>query len=167
MADRRIDQFLEGLEARFSSSIAHEEDVAASDLALSLLQGIDLPTALRGKGWALKQQDGASATVVEVGNDYVGVSTSDANELHRLIPLSGAVFVEVQTEPPLSVKRSFVDCLRNQVRRGRRVTVVTRQGLFAGVLSAAASDHLVIRTPTGEVVTAVDAVEEVRLDSPR
>ena len=139
------------------SAIANrEQELAAADLAFSLLQDVSLPEAVASHGGIAVVGGEARGAITEVGEDYLR-----AGEL--LLPQRVAV-VRVSTSPaPRVVAGRFLDVLGGIARAGGQVEVSTYSESFRGKLKRAARDHLSVQTSHSEALIAVNAVLCVRV----
>lgn len=144
---------IEAFEASFEAALAREEDAAASDLAFSLRQDVDLRDAVArsGAGWALLTSAGGSSSVDEVGIDYVRAGT--------LVVRAGRATLRSAPGPaPATSDRTFVELLGTACRSG--ATVVTC--VAAGRLARVAKDHVGITNGDRETIVGLAALESVR-----
>ena len=157
----RFERLFDDLDVGLEAAIAREEEDAANDLARALRQDGDLQFAItRGGGWKLKLAEGAMAPVTEVGTDCVVASSQQVN---LLVPLSRAVLCrDLDVDPPRSSMTSFVECLRRLVRARTRVELVSDGGSFTGNLVGAASDHLRLSSPMGDVLVGARSIRAVK-----
>lgn len=159
MGQSEIDKLLASLNATFEAAVAREEDEAASDLAFSLLQGLDfVETLRRGHGATLRASGGATLSVVEVGSDYVvarGPSTVLVPSLHAIIVRSAV------GAPPRVVEGTLVEALRRMARTHRTVEVRTQDGTFTGRLVKAGPDHVVVQAREANVLIGLGALRAV------
>jgi hypothetical protein len=151
-------EWAETLEATFEAGLAREEEIAASDLAFSLRQDVDLQAAVArsGAGWNLLAPGGATAAVDDVGVDYVRAAT-------LLVRASHAVLRSTDGPKPRVVDRRLLELLGEACRSGVEASVTTGNGTTAGRLIRVANDHLALRNEDSEMVVGLGAVESVRL----
>lgn len=154
------DKLIASLDASFDAAVAREEDVAASDLAFSLLQERPLPEVLVRRGPALIQlRDGASASLSVVGRDYLGAG----NPLELLVPAASAVVVPAEDGASPDYRRETLSTvLRRWARVGQKVQVETTIGAFCGVLVAVGRDHLWLQSEESWAVIGAASVEVIR-----
>jgi hypothetical protein len=147
------------LGASFEAGLARDEEVAATDLAFSLRQDVDVAGAVlrSGAAWLLVAEGGASATVDEVGTDYVRVAG-------LIVRSGGAVLRSVPGPSPRPTGRTFLEVLGEACRSGAEVAVIHKAGTAAGRLVRVGTDHLAVRNGTTETVVGLAAVEAVRLE---
>jgi hypothetical protein len=165
VADQQLDRLLGTLEASFQGAVDHAEELAAADLATSLLQGRDVFDVLRAWGRAtIEQADGRSTPVSEVGADYVGVY----RPCREVVRLESAVLR--RGDGPRLVcdrDRTFLQILREWARCSEEVVVGTDEGGFRGGLVAVGSDHLLIETVIGQRLVGAAKVRSVKLSRGR
>lgn len=162
MAGSRFERLFDELDAGFEAAIAHEEDVAADDLALALGQGTDLATAVTRRGWILHSPGSAPAPVIEIGEDYLVASCAD---ITLVLPKEQAILsADPEVPPARASRRGMLEVLRAQARREAQLEIVTGQGSFRGRLVRAAVDHLIVRSKNRDVAIPLVAVQEVRID---
>jgi hypothetical protein len=161
VADGRLEGLFTSLNAGFEAAVARDEEEAASDLAFSLLQDRSLTEALvRARApFSVRTMSGQLVEVAEVGADYVAVGAP----VCLLIPTKEAVFfLGVGSKAPSTSSGSFIDLLRRWARAGTSVEVGTIGLDLVGRLERAGRDHLLVRTRTGDVVIALEAVRWIR-----
>lgn len=156
MADA-IDRLLRSLEDRFETDLGTTERVAASDLALSLLQDQSLrELAPRGSGLAADGRHGR-IEVGTIGADFVAdVSCS------TYLRLSDVVLGEVRgIDAPLAYEGSLLDALRGLSRKRPELTVELADRSLTGILERVGRDHLVLITQGARVLVPGSAVASV------
>ncbi len=153
-------EWIDALEASFEAGLARDEEIAATDLAFSLRQDVDLQTAVvrAGTGWTLADADGAAAAVDEVGVDYVRVGT-------LIVRSSRAVLRSTGARPPRPTATRFFETLGSACRAGAEVTIRTAHGSSSGRLVRVAQDHVAVRNGEVDAVVGLAAVESVRLET--
>ena len=162
VSEQGADNFLAYLEASFGAAIARDEEDAASDLAFSLLQDLDLAQTLkRGGGASVRLPGGGSLPVSEVGLDYVVAGEG------VVVPSAHAVIVQVQGGvPPAPTDRGLLGLLRSAARSGLRAQVTTAEGTFTGRVAKAGRGHLVLQIEGREtVVLSLEALRSMRFFS--
>src|SRR5688500_1725216 len=122
--DPDLDKVLEAAGAQFEAAVAAEEDAAASDLALSLLQGSELAVLLCRSPWSLRRATGGSAKVTHVGPDVALATTTIGGPVDLIVPLDRALFLNGRGAPPVRSADTFVAQLRQRVRVGGRMRVL-------------------------------------------
>lgn len=152
---RRVD-WLDDLGAAFEAAEARQEEVAASDLAFSLRQDVDLVAAVGGRGWTLVLEDGLSAEVDEVGADYVIAGL-------YAVPASKAVLRAADGRAPLRSERSFAEWLGSACRAGATIEVRAGSRELRGALVTVGRDHLKLRTRGAAALVGMAAVDSVGL----
>lgn len=156
---------MDSLEASFDAAVARREEEAASDLALSLLQGRSL-TDIGGRegAWDLRLADGRGLPVTLIGRDFIGAGKPPS----VLVPAARAVLVRITAStPPRRSDASLVEELRGLVGLGASVRVDTGCGSFEGVLARAGPDHVLLQALTGEVLVGLDGISVLQLTRPR
>ena len=164
MADERVNELLDVLEASFDAGVAAADDAAASDLALSLLQDLALAEAVTRSGTVdALLAGGARMRVAEIGTDYVRGDGSPA----RIVPLRRVLLTTSSDGAgPVRSEHSLVSLLRALVRRRAIVEVRTEWGLHSGRLLTAALDHVAVgvsNAPGARFYIPIGAVAEVRV----
>ena len=156
VADSEVQRVLRALNADFDAAIAKEEDVAATDLALSLLQDALLSERLTSSAYFAELPNGVQLKVVGVGSDYVTVGRDD------VVPLNRAVFRRTQGSPPMATSGDLLGVLRSWVRVGSTVRIEAQNRVLAGHLAIAGRDHVGLETALGEVLVPLQVVDRVR-----
>ncbi len=152
---------IESLEASFEAAVVRREDEAASDLALSLLQGRTL-TDIAGRegGWDLRCPDGRTLPITLVGRDFLGAGQPPS----VLVPSGRAVLARAATDHrPQSSDISLVEELRGLADFGATVRVEAECGPLHGILARVGPDHLVLRTGMGEHIIGLDGISLLAL----
>ncbi len=144
--------WLDDLGASFEAAVVREEDVAAADLAFSLRQDRDLPTALQGRGWVALLEGGASAAVAEMGEDYVVAGP-------HVVPISKAFLRSAERPAPDRRERTFSEWLSSACRAGSAIEVVAGGHRTAGRLTAVGRRHLVLRRQGRDSVVGLDSID--------
>lgn len=156
-----VDRLVSSIEASFGAAIAREEDVAASDLALSLRQGRSLAEVLGRQGGRVVRGGGERA-ISEVGRDYVVLRGGTGAE--EIIPLPRLGSVRPGSgERPVVSDEPLVGRLRRWCRGGGAITVETSDGAFEGRLSVVGVDYLELQAAGGPMIVPVEKVRSVRL----
>ena len=158
-----LDRVLEAAGAQFEAAVAAEEDAAAGDLALSLLQGTELAVLLCRAPWSVRRPAGGSAQVVQVGPDVALASSWLRGPADLLIPLERALFVNGEGSAPQRSVDTFVAALRHRVRTGGRMRVVIGEEPIEGRPRLVTETHIVLTRSHGEAVIPVAEVREVQL----
>jgi hypothetical protein len=167
VADPGLQRMMEALEASFEAALERSEEVAADDLAFSLLQDSRLPVALsRASGYRLHLAGVGSLEVSAIGLDFVGAG----DPLEVVAPSARAVAVGVPSaDPPVgseerpSIARvPMLEILRRWARLGHRAEVATGEGTFRGLLTRACPDHLALGRGSREVLVGMGAIRYVR-----
>ena len=155
-----VERVLSHLEVEFDAAIARDEEVAADDLALSLDQDRNLAQAVSAVGGLrLFNREGASRSVVEIGNDYLLISGPE----EAYVPLARAVVLSERDCPrPRRTEDTFLDVLRRWSREHRRVAIETRAGRFEGELSRARRDHVQLEVRDGAMLIPLPEVLSAR-----
>lgn len=152
---------IDSLEASFDAAIARREDEAASDLALSLLQGRALTDiAAREGAWDLRLGDGRVLPVSLVGSDFIAAG----NPPSVLVPSGRAVLIRAATGA--TAQRSdgtLIEELRGLAGLGAAIRVDAECGSFEGVLVRAGPDHVVLKGKVGEALVALAGVSVLEL----
>lgn len=145
-----IDQMLQGLSAAFEGSVAHDEEIAADDLAISFLQGRSLHEVLEGGGaLTLIDREGSGPPVTLVGSDYVAVGRPP----RLIVPLQHAVVgIGSDGDPPRCIDESWIQRARSW--RGRNVVASTMDSRSSGMLRLVGADYLVLTRERQIVVPA-------------
>lgn len=163
MERSQSDRLLEAVGAQFEAAIAAEEDAAASDLALSLLQGSELSVLLCRSPWLLRRfGGGGNVPLTQVGPDCA-LATGRGSAPDVLVPLSAAVFVAGEGPPPVRSPDTFVALLRQRVRVGKELRVLVGDEVFQGRARLVTDTHLVLARSHGEAIVPLSEVREVQL----
>jgi hypothetical protein len=159
VADTQLLKLLSSLEVQFDAAVAREEDEAASDLAFSLRQGLNLRDVLRKGAWVARH-DGVERHVVLVGRDFVACSGPESVliPLRRLVvaPSASGVHARISLLP-------LVETLRGLCRSGALVEVSARDLQLNGRMMQVGPDHLALTTIAGQTFVALDAIDSIRL----
>lgn len=158
-----LDRVLEAAGAQFEAAVAAEEDAAANDLALSLLQGSELPVLLCRSPWALRRAAGGSIPVKLVGPDAAMAATGADATIDLVVPLDGALFLSGEGPPPTRTVDTFLSVLRRRVRTGGRMRVAIGEEPMEGRPKLVTATHLVLVRPHGEAVIPISEIREVQL----
>jgi hypothetical protein len=162
LADGHVDRLLETLEADFDARIAQEEDAAASDLAMSLLQDVSLHDAMERTACHIQLPSGPKP-VVELGDDYAAAGADG----DLIVPLAKAV---IATNPagraPQSTGMGLVQRLRCEARRGSEVEVTTAGASLRGRLARGCPDHVAVADGPTEILIALGAILSIRVLGP-
>jgi hypothetical protein len=162
VADQRVDRLLGTLEASFQGAISHEEELAANDLATSLLQGRDAFDVVRA--WGGATLEGRALDVAEIGSDYAGVG----RPCREIIRLEEAVLSRGAGAGLICDRgRTFLEVLRAWARDHEEVQVQALDGGFQGRLLAAGPDHLLLETAAGQKLIGAAKVRSVKLSRGR
>ena len=155
-------ELLAGLNESFDAAVARDEEVAASDLARSLLRGADLGERLcRAGGVTLLVEEGARVPVAGIGGDHF-VCGDPPFLLGRLDRNPFALAREGRT--PARSAIDAVGIVGNWALREERVRVRTaEEGDYEGKLLHVRADHLVLRTPVEQHVVPMGLVKSIRL----
>lgn len=162
MERSQADRLLEAVGAQFEAAIAAEEDVAARDLALSLLQGSELSVLLCRSAWLLRRPGGGSAPLTQIGPDCA-LATTAGPEPDVLVPLSVALFVAGDGAAPVRTTDTFVARLRRSVREGKRLRALIGEERLEGRARLVTDTHLVLTRVHGEAVIPLSEIREVQL----
>jgi hypothetical protein len=156
---------MESLEASFDAAVARREDEAASDLALSFLQGRSLTDiAGREDAWDLRFRDGRRLPVTLIGRDFIGAGRPPS----VLVPAPRAVLIQASaSSPPRRSDASLIEELRGLAGLGASVRVDTECGSFEGLLARAGPDHVLLQAPTGEVLVGLAGMSVIELTGQR
>jgi hypothetical protein len=162
LTDRHL---IESLEASFDAAVARREDEAASDLAISLLQGRSLTDiAGREDAWDLRCGDGRRIPVSLIGSDFIGAGSPPT----VLVPATRAVLIRAtEASPPRRSDASFIEELRGLAGLGAPVRVETEAGSFEGLLARAGPDHILLQTTPGEVLVGLAGISVIELTRQR
>lgn len=158
-----LDRVLEAAGAQFEAAVAAEEDAAASDLALSLLQGSELSVLLCRSPWSLRRASGGTAPVRLVGPDAAMASTMQYGPPDLVVPLRAALFLAGGGEPPTRTVDTFVSVLRRRVRTGGSIRLFLGEEPLEGRPKLVTETHVVLVRPHGEAVIPVSEIKEVQL----
>jgi hypothetical protein len=141
------------LESSFEAALAHEDELAANDLALSLLQGRSMRASAARSGSLRVLTDGSAPIPVElIGEDFFA---SASNGL-RLWPLATAI---VRSEPgprPEPVDVRLIEVLRRGLRGGLadcELTCVHR--VVRGRLTLVGPDYIAVDEARGRTFVPV------------
>jgi hypothetical protein len=158
VADPGLRRFLDSLDASFDAAVAREEDQAASDLALSLLQGRPLSdVALRDGRWAIELGGAHRLPLCLVGADFV----ESGGRQRVLVPAARAVLVRrSHRERARACDQTLVQRLRALL--GKNVAISADSGDFKGTLVRVGPDYVVVATPAGDVLAALGGVRWIR-----
>jgi hypothetical protein len=156
VGDIDLRTMLDGLEASFSASVAHEEEAAATDLAVSLSFDRSLRDVL-GRSAASAIVDGAYVPVREVGRDHVTARDG------LFVALHSGVFRREDGPPPPVTDKPLVEALRRAARGGARVECETTHGSFSGRVVTAGRDYLEIRSAVAGTLVPLASVRWIRL----
>ena len=143
------------LDAAFEAALAREDEVAATDLAFSLRQDVDVSAAIErsGSAWTLVGSGEARLPVDEVGLDYVMAGS--------LLTRTRAVTLRSAAGPaPRTTDATFLEVLGTWARAGARVAA---SGL-SGRLVRVAKDHVALSRGGRETIVGLAALEAVRLE---
>ncbi|MDP9068868.1 MAG: hypothetical protein M3N53_11070 [Actinomycetota bacterium] len=158
---RHLQRTIRRLEDTFDASVAREEEAAANDLAVSLLQDRTVQIAVTRAGDAVvTPPGGASARLSVVGSDYCG-SGAPLDAVWRLDRVT--VWLQAAGSPPDLDRRSFVEVLRIWAREVRQVEVVADACSFRGRLIRTGRDHVVVAQRNGRRVIPLRLVVGVTL----
>lgn len=151
--------WVDALEASLAAALARDEEVAATDLAFSLRQDVDVAAAVlrSGLAWTLVGEGGASIAVEEAGTDYLRAGSV-------IVPSGAAVLRSAPGPSPRAGNRSFLEVLGETCRSGATVEVTHRAGTVAGRLARVGLDHLAVQSGGGETIVGLAAIEAVRLE---
>lgn len=158
--DVGLDGLFVSLEAGYDALVTREEDVAAADLALSLIQDRSLARALVRSGPLDLVRDGGRAPIVQVGPDHVVLG--DAWATH--VPFAaGVVAVAGCGVPPEPSDRALVQVMRAAVRDRAGAVVGLDGACERGRLLAAAPDHLILLGRAGRLLIGIAALRWIRI----
>lgn len=159
--DNSFQGLFTALEAGYQAVLEREEDTAASDLALSLLQGRPLMQALLHAGPVALVTEAGRIPIFAVGPDHVVLE----DRTRTLVPFAaGVVVAPGWGRGPTEREESFLQVMRGAVRDRREVEVATGAGRVRGRLLAAAEDHLVLGTGSEHIFAGLPAIRSVALD---
>jgi hypothetical protein len=157
VADSELDKVLQALDAEFDAAVAKQEDAAATDLALSLLQDSILPERLTSAPYFAELANGTRLRVMAVGPNYVIVGRDD------LVPLTKAVFRRSEGgAPPRRSSRDLLSVLRSWVRGGSLVEIDIQGRVLAGRLGVAGRDHVAVETTSGQLMVPLLGIDRIR-----
>jgi hypothetical protein len=157
VADSELEKVLQALDADFDAALARQEDAAASDLALSLLQDRELSDRLTAAPHFAELSNGVRLRVMAVGPNYVTVGRDD------LVPLARAIYRRSEGgAPPRSSSTELLAMLRSWVRTGSVVEIEAQGRALAGHLVMAGRDHLALDTAAGRVMVPLQGIDRVR-----
>lgn len=161
MGNRPVDRLIGELEMSFGAAAAREEEAAATDLAVSLMQDRTLIEAALRAGPLTLTNAGGSLPVRALGPDFVlaGEGTS------VLVPSAKAVLTASPGPTPRHTDRSFVEALRVLARLRCEIELRTGDAHYVGRITLAGRDHVVMEGRTGRVMAGLGAVDFVRLIS--
>ena len=159
VADTRLLRLLSSLEVQFDAAVTREEDDAASDLALSLRQGLALRDVMRRGPWVARVH-GARRPVVLVGSDFVACDGPDT----ILLPYRRLVVAPAETgDVPRGSPLSLLDALRRLCRSGVVAEICAGAEALRGRLIQVGPDHAAVEHRSGRSFVALDAVDYVRI----
>jgi hypothetical protein len=159
VADTRLLKLLSSLEVQFDAAVAREEDEAASDLALSLRQGLVLRDVMRRGPWVARF-DGFARPVSLVGRDFVACDGPDA----ILVPQRRLVVAPSDSGDAARFSpASLVETLRAVCRSGADVEITCGEAAINGRLIQVGPDHAAVLSASGPTFIALEAVDRVRL----
>jgi hypothetical protein len=162
VADTRLLKLLSSLEVQFDAAVAREEDEAASDLALSLRQGLALLDVIRRGSWVARF-DGVARPVSLVGRDFVACDGPDAILVpHRRLVVAPSDSGEAARFSPASL----VETLRAVCRSGADVEITCGKAAISGRLTQVGPDHAAVVSASGTTFVALEVVDRVRLAEP-
>ncbi|MDQ3767560.1 MAG: hypothetical protein M3346_09470 [Actinomycetota bacterium] len=161
MADAHIDRWLSSLNATFEAAVEREEELAAGDLAFSLLQDLgQVETLRRGKAAALKLAGGASLPVGRVGRDYVAAG----NPPNLIVPIEFAVILVGSSGPaPEIADDSLLLLMRRAARLGTYARISTSEGEWEGRIAKAGVDHFILNASGQSLVVGNGSMRSVKL----
>lgn len=147
--------WVDALDAAFEAALAHEEEVAAADLAFSLRQDVDLREAVRRSAcaWTLVGAGESRLPVDEVGVDYVRAGIT-------LVRTRSAILRSAPGPSPRTTDATFVEILGSIARCGTGVDVEEHRGSLVRV----GKDHVALRKGDVETILGLDAIDRVRLE---
>lgn len=154
--DPRLDRLFSSLEAQFGAAIERAEEDAASDLALSLRQGRSLRETLLSSGWDAITSV-ARRPVTQVALDHVRLGGGE------LMPIASGIYERTGGELPDESEQTLLQVLRDEVRRGGRVSVETPDHSFVGRACCCSSEHLVMRVQDREIIVPLGRISVIRL----
>jgi hypothetical protein len=157
MADRILERSFEQACVEAEAALARDEELAADDLAHSLIQGASLAEAL--KRWRSTEVLclGVWGRVSRKGPDHVVLGDGATLVPHRAIAAARSTSGAMSGVTDLSL----LERLRGWARASTEVGVRTSQVNFRGRLNSAAPDHLVLAGPEGEILIPLTAVASV------
>jgi hypothetical protein len=157
----QLDGLFVSLEAGYEAILSREEDAAASDLALSLLQDRDLASALANSGPIGLRRDGVAIPVIALGRDYVVLGDRGRS----IIPLSSCgAFETCSGNEPAGVDGRFTQVMRTFVRDRAVVRIGTPLGMIEGVAMSAGRDHVIVRTDQKLAIVSYSKISVVTCD---
>jgi len=153
-----LDNVLSTLGVAFDAAIARDEEVAASDLAISLRQDRDLRDRLLRDGpWKLVLGDARSALVEVVGADFVGAGP-------MLVPLGRAVAVRAPEGVGARPSPATLRELLRGLARAKKAVVVSDGGReWSGCAALCGRDYLALEARGGEVLVPLHVIAWLRL----
>ena len=163
METPEVDRVLESASAQFEAALAAQEDTAANDLALSLLQDSALSVLLTRSAWLVQRPGGGAAVLTHIGPDVVIASSGAGNSEDLIVPLATARFVAGEGGPPEQISDRFIALLRREVRRRSTAGVWIGGEPLEGRLKLVTESHLVLGRPAGEAVLPLRHVREVQI----
>lgn len=159
------------LEAAFVAALQRDEELAADDLASSLLHDLDIPRAVaRMSRPELLLADGRAFPVVEVGLDHL--VAGERNPV--CVPTAFAVVrgdsqrVTVPSQTGGNRERTpfssvtLLERMRRWASEELPVRVATASDSYEGVLTRATPDHVAIQRASREIFVSWGSVREVR-----
>ncbi|MGH2735346.1 MAG: hypothetical protein ACRDKZ_07195 [Actinomycetota bacterium] len=159
MGEGHSERVIRSLESGFEAALAREDDIAANDLALSLLQGRSLRDSLtRGESLSVIAAGGETLPVHLVGEDFVAGGASGL----RVLPLERALLRSQAGARPHAIALSLVGFLRRGLRSGLCECELTLgDQALRGRLALVGSDHLAVETPTGRFFIPLQRLSQI------
>jgi hypothetical protein len=162
MADERLARLFESLDTGFDAALARTEDEAATDLAMSLLQGRTLADVILREGsWTALLPGGVRVPVAAVGADFLVAGM----RRRRVVPLSRATVASAPSgRTPQSIDARLLEVIRDLARKGTQVQVAADSGEFEGRLAAVGPDYLKVVTYAGGVLVGLGSVMVIAVE---
>ena len=156
-----LDRVLDHLSTDLAAAVERAEEVAARDLALSLLQDLTQGEALaRSGGLEVVVAGKPSLRVTRLGTDHL-----EADDCSRrvLFPSATTVVARVAGPAPVVDDLSLATVMQRAARAGAQVSAVVGSERLEGRLLRAGRDHLVVASSRGETFVPVGSLASVEL----
>lgn len=155
-----VEGLIRSLGARFEAEVAREEDLAADDLALSLIQGRSLvEVASRQPSLEAVLEGEGRLQVLELGLDHVVVGPPPG----AIVPLDAVVLTAGGTASCEVTQRGLIERLRDHVRPAAEVEVGLGRASIRGTLKAVGPDHLRVESLGQTYLIPISRATRVRV----